>query len=120
MLLRLLAAFLAGGTLCALLQIAVDRTALTPARILTGTVVAGVILSGLGLYGPFAAFAHCGATVPLSGFGHLIAEGVREEIDRAGAVGILTGGLKAAAGGIAAAVLFGYSAALLGRARTKF
>ena len=118
MLLRLLAAFLAGGTLCALLQIAVDRTALTPARILTGTVVAGVILSGLGLYGPFAAFAHCGATVPLSGFGHLIAEGVREEIDRAGAVGILTGGLKAASGGLSTAILRSLAAALFGKSKT--
>ena len=118
MLLRLLAAFLAGGTLCALLQIAVDRTALTPARILTGTVVAGVILSGLGLYGPFAAFAHCGATVPLSGFGHLIAEGVREEIDRAGAAGILTGGLKAASGGLSTAILLSLAAALFGKSKT--
>ncbi len=118
MLQRLLLAFAAGGALSALLQIAVDRTSLTPARILTGTVLLGVILSGLGLYGPFADLAGCGATVPLSGFGHLIAKGVRDEIEAHGAVGILSGGLRAASPGLSAAILLSLFAGIFGKSKT--
>lgn len=118
MILRLFLAFFFGGLFSSLLQILVDRTALTPARILTGTVVAGVVLSALGLYGPFAEFAGCGATVPLSGFGHLIARGVREEIDAAGPIGILTGGLKAASAGLSAAILCSLAAGIFGKSKT--
>ena len=100
-------AFLVGGLLCLIGQLLIDRTRLTPARILTGYVVAGVVLSGLGLYGPLVDFAGCGATVPLTGFGHCLAEGVREAVREQGLIGALTGGLTASAGGIAAAVFFG-------------
>ena len=96
-------AFLVGGALCLIGQVLIDRTSLTPARILTGFVVAGVVLSAVGLYKPLADFAGAGATVPLSGFGHLMAQGVRQAIDKEGAVGILTGALTAAAAGIGAA-----------------
>ena len=108
-----LKAFLFGGLLCAVGQILIDKTKLTPARILTAYVVAGVILGGVGLYEPFANFAGAGATVPLTGFGALLAKGVRQAVASDGALGILTGGLRAAAGGIAAAVFFGFLAALL-------
>ena len=114
-----LKAFAIGGLLCAVGQILIDKTKLTPARILTAYVVAGVILGGVGVYGPFAEFAGAGATVPLTGFGNLLAKGVREAIEQDGALGILTGGLRAAAGGIAAAVFFGFLAALLFRPRDK-
>lgn len=114
-----LKAFAIGGLLCAVGQILIDKTKLTPARILTAYVVAGVILGGAGVYGPFAEFAGAGATVPLTGFGNLLAKGVREAIEQDGALGILTGGLRAAAGGIAAAVFFGFLAALLFRPRDK-
>ena len=114
-----LKAFAIGGLLCAVGQILIDKTKLTPARILTAYVVAGVILGGAGVYGPFADFAGAGATVPLTGFGNLLAKGVREAIEQDGALGILTGGLRAAAGGIAAAVFFGFLAALLFRPRDK-
>ena len=90
-------AFLCGGLLCAVGQIILDRTNLTPARILTGYVVAGVILSAVGWYAPLAEFAGCGATVPLLGFGHLLAKGVRTALQEEGAIGILTGGLPGAA-----------------------
>lgn len=114
-----LKAFAIGGLLCAGGQILIDKTKLTPARILTAYVVAGVILGGAGVYGPFADFAGAGATVPLTGFGNLLAKGVREAIEQDGVLGILTGGLRAAAGGIAAAVFFGFLAALLFRPRDK-
>ena len=100
-------AFLVGGLLCLIGQLLIDRTRLTPARILTGYVVAGVVLSGLGLYGPLVDFAGCGATVPLTGFGHCLAEGVREAVRKQGLIGALTGGLTASAGGSAEAVYFG-------------
>lgn len=106
-------AFLVGGALCVIAQILIDRTKLTAARILVGFVAAGVVLSGAGLYRYLVDFGGCGATVPLSGFGHLIAEGVAEAIDRDGAVGILTGPLSAASGGTAAALLFGLIASLI-------
>ena len=100
-------AFLCGGVLCAVGQILIDKTKLTPARILTGYVVAGVILSAVGLYQPIADWGGAGATVPLTGFGHALAKGVREAVAQKGWLGVLTGGLTATAGGITAAVVFG-------------
>lgn len=112
-------AFLVGGALCLIGQVLIDRTSLTPARILTGFVVAGVVLSAVGLYEPLAELAGAGATVPLSGFGHLMAQGVRDAVDRDGAVGILTGAFTASAAGIAAAVVFSLMAGLLGKPKEK-
>ena len=112
-------AFLVGGTLCLIGQILIDKTKLTPARILVGYVVAGVILGGLGLYPPLVAFAGAGATVPLTGFGNNLAKGVREVIAQDGFLGIFTGGLKAAAGGITAAILAGLLASLFFRPKDK-
>ena len=100
-------AFLCGGVLCAIGQILIDKTKLTPARILTGYEVAGVILSAVGLYQPIADWGGAGATVPLTGFGHALAKGVREAVAQKGWLGVLTGGLTATAGGITAAVVFG-------------
>ena len=99
-----LKAFLIGGALCLIGQLLIDKTGLTPARILVCYVVAGVILGGVGLYGPFAEFAGAGASVPLTGFGNLLAKGVKEAVDEQGFLGIFTGGLKATAGGITAAI----------------
>jgi stage V sporulation protein AE len=101
-----LRAFLVGGAICVVGQLLIDKTGLTPARILTGFVVAGVVLGGLGLYGPLADWAGAGATVPLTGFGNLLAKGVRAAVDEQGLTGVLTGGVTAAAGGITAAVFF--------------
>lgn len=112
-------AFLCGGTLCAIGQILIDRTKLSPARILTGYVVAGVILSAVGLYQPLADWAGAGATVPLTGFGHALANGVREAVAERGWLGVLTGGFTAAAGGIAAAVVFGVIMAAIFRPGSK-
>ena len=112
-------AFLVGGALCLIGQVLIDRTSLTPARILTGYVVAGVILSAVGLYEPLAEFAGAGATVPLSGFGHLMAKGIREAVDKDGAMGILTGALTAAAGGVAAAIVFSLIAGLISKPKEK-
>ena len=112
-------AFLCGGCLCAVGQLLLDRTRLTPARILTGYVVAGVILSALGLYGPLVEWAGAGATVPLTGFGHTLAQGVRKAVAEQGALGILTGGLSAAAGGVTAAIVSAVVMALLFRPRPK-
>ena len=106
-------AFLCGGALCAIGQILIDKTRLTPARILVGYVVAGVILGGLGLYEPLVRWGGAGATVPLTGFGYNLAKGVRDAVTQDGWIGVLTGGLTAAAGGISAAVLFGFLGALL-------
>ena len=106
-------AFLCGGILCAIGQILIDKTKLTPARILTGYVVAGVILSALGLYQPIADWGGAGATVPLTGFGHALAKGVSKAIAEKGWLGVLTGGLTATAGGITAAVVFGVIMALI-------
>ena len=114
-----LKAFLIGGLLCLIGQILIDKTKLTPARILVSYVVIGVILGAVGLYEPFAKFAGAGATVPLTGFGYLLAKGVREAVSQDGILGILTGGLKACAGGIAAAIVFGLLASLLFKARDK-
>ena len=106
-------AFLCGGILCAIGQILIDKTKLTPARILTGYVVAGVLLSALGLYQPIADWGGAGATVPLTGFGHALAKGVAKAIAEKGWLGVLTGGLTATAGGITAAVVFGVIMALI-------
>lgn len=112
-------AFAVGGGLCVLGQLLIDKTRLTPARILVCYVVLGVILSGVGVYEGFAAFAGAGASVPLTGFGHTLAKGVREAVQEQGLLGVLTGGLKAAAGGIAAAVFFGFLAALFCKPKDK-
>ena len=106
-------AFLCGGILCAIGQILIDKTQLTPARILTGYVVAGVLLSALGLYEPIVNWGGAGATVPLTGFGHALAKGVKKAIAKDGWLGVFTGGLTATAGGIAAAVVFGVVMAVL-------
>ncbi len=114
-----LRAFLLGGALCAVAQVLIDKTRLTPARILVLYVVAGVVLSGLGLYEPLADWGGAGASVPLTGFGHTLAKGVREAVAEEGWLGVLTGGLRAGAGGVAAAIVFGYLAALLFSSRDK-
>ena len=106
-------AFLCGGVLCAIGQILIDKTKLTPARILTGYVVAGVLLSAIGLYEPLVEWGGAGATVPLTGFGHNLATGVKKAVGEKGWLGVLTGGLTAASGGITAAVVFGVVMALL-------
>ncbi len=102
-------AFAVGGLLCAAAQLLIDLTGLTPARILTGYVVTGVLLSAVGLYGPIKDFAGCGATVPLTGFGYTIAEGTKNAVAEQGLIGALTGGLSASAAGIAAALTFSLS-----------
>jgi len=112
-------AFLCGGILCAIGQILIDKTQLTPARILTGYVVAGVLLSALGLYQPIADWGGAGATVPLTGFGHALAKGVKKAVAEQGWLGIFTGGLTATAGGIAAAVVFGVIMAAIFKAGDK-
>lgn len=114
-----LKAFLCGGALCLIGQILIDKTGLTPARILTTYVVAGVVLSALGLYQPLVDWAGAGATVPLTGFGHSLAKGVREAVAERGLLGALTGGLTATAGGIAAAIVLGILVALLFRTKRK-
>ena len=119
MLTAFLKAFLVGGALCAIGQVLIDRTALTPARILTCYVVAGVVLGALGVYAPLAEWAGAGATVPLTGFGNALARGVRTAVEDSGVLGAFTGGFTAAAGGIAAAVFFGYLAAVFFRPREK-
>lgn len=112
-------AFLVGGALCAVGQILIDKTKLSPARILTLYVVAGVVLGAVGLYGPLADWAGAGATVPLTGFGSLLARGTREAVAERGTLGAFTGGLTAGAAGICAAVFFGYLAALFFRPGDK-
>lgn len=114
-----LKAFLLGGILCVIGQILIDKTKLTPARILVAYVVGGVILSAVGVYEPLVEWGGAGATVPLTGFGHLLAKGVKEAVNIKGLLGALTGGFKAAAGGIAAAVFFGLLAAIIFRPRDK-
>ena len=106
-------AFLVGGAFCLIGQILIDYTKLTPARILVSYVVAGVILSAVGIYGPLVEFAGAGATVPLTGFGHLLAEGVKEAVNEYGIIGVLSGGISAAGTGIGAAVFFGFVMALI-------
>ncbi|MCL2854321.1 MAG: stage V sporulation protein AE [Defluviitaleaceae bacterium] len=112
-------AFLVGGAICVIGQILIDKTKLTSARILVLFVVAGVILGGIGLYPRLAEFAGAGATVPLPGFGNLLAKGVKQEIDQVGAIGILTGGLKASAAGVMAAVALSFLASLIFEPKSK-
>ena len=107
-------AFCVGGAICVVGQLLIDLTGLTPARILTAYVVAGVVLSAIGWYAPLAKFAGAGATVPLLGFGHLLAKGVRTALAEEGAVGILTGGLTAAAAGITTSLVCGVVCSLIG------
>lgn len=112
-------AFLIGGLLCAIGQVMIDLTKLTPARILTSYVVAGVLLGALGLYEPLIELAGGGATVPLTGFGSLLAKGVREAVDENGIIGAFMGGFTSAAVGVAAAIFFGLIAALVFKSGTK-
>ena len=114
-----LKAFLVGGLLCVIGQVLIDKTKLTPARILVGYVVAGVLLSAAGLYQHLVDFACAGASVPLTGFGHCIAKGVREAIEADGVMGSLTGGLKASAGGITAAILSGLIVSIIFKDKDK-
>lgn len=114
-----LKAFLVGGILCAIGQILIDKTRLTPARILVSYVVIGVFLSAIGVYEYLVDFAQAGATVPLTGFGHNIAKGVREAIDADGFLGIFTGGLKSTAGGITGAIMAGLIVSLVFKAKDK-
>ena len=113
MLIEYIRAFCVGGLFCLIAQILIDKTMLTPARILVSYVVAGVLLGAVGVYKPIVDFAGAGASVPLTGFGYLISKGVREAVDKDGLLGALTGGLKAAAGGVTAAMVFGFLAALI-------
>ena len=112
-------AFLIGGIICTIGQILIDKTKLTPARIVVTFVVAGVFLTGIRLYEPLVKFAGAGATVPLTGFGSNLAKGVKEAVDEQGFLGIFTGGLKACAGGIAAAIFAGLLAGLFFKAKDK-
>ncbi|MCD8106747.1 MAG: stage V sporulation protein AE [Oscillospiraceae bacterium] len=112
-------AFLVGGVICAIGQLLIDFTKLTPARILTLYVVVGVILSGVGIYQYLADFAGAGATVPLTGFGNSIAKGIKEAIDEKGFLGIFTGGLSACSGGITAAMVFSLLAAVIFKPKPK-
>ena len=112
-------AFVVGGSICVVGQLFIDYTKLSPARILTGYVVAGVILSAVGLYKPLADFAGAGASVPLIGFGNLLWNGVREAVDQEGFLGIFLGGFKASAAGISAALVFGYLASLVFEPKMK-
>lgn len=114
-----LRAFAVGGAICVVAQLLIDLTKLTPARILVLYVSLGVLLGAVGLFEPLKNFAGCGATVPLIGFGGTMAKGVREAVDKEGILGALTGGLSAAAGGISAALVFGYLVALIAKGKPK-
>lgn len=112
-------AFFVGGSLCLIAQILIDRTKVTPGRILVGYVTAGVALSAIGVYKPLADWAGAGASVPLTGFGHVLAEGVKKGVSEEGFLGIFTGGVTAAAAGITAAVVFGYICAVLSKPKDR-
>lgn len=112
-------AFVVGGILCAIGQIFIDKTALTPAKLLTGYVCSGVVFSLFGIYDKLESFAGAGATVPLTGFGYTLFQGVKKAVDKDGFIGIFTGGLTATAGGITAAVVFAVIAALISKPKTK-
>ena len=118
-LMQLLKCFVTGGLICVIGQILIDKTKLTPARILVVFVTTGAILGGLGIYKYLVDFAGAGATVPLTGFGYNLAKGAIEGVEQTGLVGAFTGGVKAAAGGIAAAVFFGYLASLISKPKMK-
>ncbi len=111
--------FIVGGILCVIAQVLIDKTKMTPARILVSYVVAGVILTALGLYSPIVKFAGAGATVPLTGFGYSLAKGVEKAVDESGVFGIITGGLHGTAGGITAAMLFSLIASLVFKGKNK-
>lgn len=112
-------AFFVGGGLCVIGQLLIDLTGMTPARILVSFVTAGVVLTAVGLYAPLVEWAGAGATVPLLGFGYVLADGVKEAVAQDGLLGALTGGLSATAGGISAAIVFGFLCALLSRPKSK-
>ena len=112
-------AFIIGGALCVIAQILVDRTKLTPARILVSYVVAGVFLGAIGIYKPFIEYAGAGASTPLTGFGYLISKGVREAVDKDGLLGAFTGGLTSSAAGITAAMFFGFLVSLFFRSKAR-
>ena len=114
-----LKAFLVGGVLCAVGQVLIDKTKLTPARILTAYVVGGVLLSAVGVYQYLADWAGAGASIPLTGFGHTLAKGAREAVDEMGLMGAFIGGLRATAGGITAAIVFGLMFALVSKPGSK-
>lgn len=115
----LIKSFIVGGIICLIGQILIDKTKLTPARILVIYVTTGVILGGLGIYKYLIDFAGCGATVPLTGFGNLLAKGVISEVKEAKLIGAFSGGIKSASGGIAAAIFFGYIASLIAKPKIK-
>ena len=115
----LLKCFIVGGSICVIGQILIDKTKLTPARILVLFVTTGAILGGLGIYKYLVDFAGAGATVPLTGFGYNLSKGTIEAVKESGLIGVFTGGLKASAGGIAAAVFFGYIASLISKPKIK-
>ena len=112
-------AFVVGGAICVIGQLLIDLTALTPARILVAFVVCGVILSAVGLYAPLVQFAGAGATVPLLGFGHMLAQGTKKAVDEFGLLGIFSGGLTASSAGITASLLFGFLASILFRSKDQ-
>ena len=112
-------AFIVGGAFCVIAQILLDKTKLTPARILVGYVTVGVILGAVGIYKPIIDFAGAGATTPLTGFGYIISEGVKKAVDEKGLLGAFTGGITAAAGGISAALIFGYISAVVFKGKSK-
>lgn len=118
-LLTYLKVFLTGGLLCVIAQILIDKTSLTPARILVGYVVAGVFLTALGIYEPIVEFGKAGATVPLTGFGYSLAKGVMEAVDKDGFIGVITGGIKGTAAGITAAIFFGYLFSVIFKPKMK-
>ena len=115
----ILKAFIIGGIICVIGQILIDKTKLTPARILVAYVTIGAILGGLGIYKYLIDFAGCGATVPLTGFGSLLSKGTISEVQTTGFIGAFTGGIKATAGGISAAIFFGYIASLVSKPKIK-
>lgn len=117
--LQLLKCFVTGGLICVVGQVLIDKTKLTPARILVIFVTAGVILGGIGVYEKLVEFAGAGATVPLTGFGYSLAKGAMEEVAQSGFIGAFTGGIKATAAGIAAAIFFGYIASLISKPKMK-
>lgn len=114
-----LKAFLVGGAICAIVQVVIDKTKLTPGRIMVSLVCLGVLLGAIGLYEPFAKWAGCGATVPLLGFGNNLWKGVKEAIDEAGVLGLFKGGFKASAVGISGALIFGYLASLVFKSKMQ-
>ena len=118
-LMDIIIAFAVGGVFCVIAQILLDKTSLTPARILVGYVIVGVVLGAIGLYKPLAEFAGAGATTPLTGFGYIISKGVREAVETRGLIGALSGALSASAVGVSAALVFGFIAALISKGRPK-